>query len=79
MLLETIGDTAAVEAVLQLAHAVMVEGGAVDHRVGHDGISHGGLGADVLRVLLHSRPPSQVRRRKTALTRLAAPRRRIPE
>jgi hypothetical protein len=40
MLLEAVGDTAAVEAVLQFTHAVVVEGGAVD-RVGH-----GGLGAD---------------------------------
>src|SRR5216684_4495455 len=34
MLLEAVGDTAAVQAVLQLTHAVVVEGGAVD-RVGH--------------------------------------------
>ena len=34
MLLEAVGDAAAVETVLQLTHAVVVEGGAVD-RVGH--------------------------------------------
>src|SRR6267378_5411719 len=34
VLLEAVGDTAAVEAVLQLTHAVVVEGGTVD-RVGH--------------------------------------------
>jgi len=34
VLLQAIGDAAAVEAVLQLAHAVVVEWGAVD-RVGH--------------------------------------------
>src|SRR6202047_1924667 len=56
MLLEAVGDTAAVEAVLQLAHAVVVKGGAVD-RVGH-----GGLGADLRHVSLHSRPPPQARR-----------------
>src|ERR1700691_3970987 len=53
MLLETVGDTAAVVAVLQLAHAVMVEGGAID-RVGHRG-----LGADLLHGLLRSRSPPQ--------------------
>src|SRR5580704_4146602 len=37
MLLEAVGDTAAVEAILQLTHAVMVEGGAVDS-VGHEGL-----------------------------------------
>src|SRR3984893_15584147 len=30
MLLEAVGDTAAVEAILQLTHAVMIEGGAID-------------------------------------------------
>jgi hypothetical protein len=44
MLLEAVGDTAAVEAVLQLTHAVVVEGGAID-RVGH-----GGLGATLRHV-----------------------------
>jgi hypothetical protein len=34
MLLETVGDAAPVKAVLQFAHAVMVEGDAVD-RVSH--------------------------------------------
>ena len=37
MLLKAIGDAAAIEAVLQLAHAVMVEGRAVG-RVGHWGL-----------------------------------------
>src|ERR1700730_7833819 len=60
MLLEAVGDTAAVEAVLQLAHAVVVEGGAVD-RVGH-----GGLGADLPHVSLHSRPPPRERRPRFA-------------
>src|ERR1700731_1232123 len=40
MLFEAVGDTAAVEAVLQLAHAVVVERGAVD-RVGHGGLACG--------------------------------------
>jgi hypothetical protein len=34
MLLESVGDTTAVEAILQFTHAVVVERGAVD-RVGH--------------------------------------------
>jgi hypothetical protein len=38
MLLEAIGDTPAIETVLQLAHAVVIEGGAVD-RLGHGGLS----------------------------------------
>src|SRR6202048_3881434 len=56
MLLEAVGDTAAVVAVLQLTHTVMVKGSAVD-RVGH-----GGLDADMRHVSLHSRPPPQARR-----------------
>ena len=36
MLLQAVGDAAAVEAVLQLPHAVVIEGGAID-RVGHLG------------------------------------------
>src|ERR1700731_3826 len=50
MLLEAVGDTAAVVAVLQLTHAVVVEGGAVDR------IGHGGLGAGVSRFIADRRP-----------------------
>jgi len=63
MLLEAVGDAAAVETVLQLTHAVVVEGGAVD-RVGH-----GDLGTDLRRVLLHSRPYPRRDRRSHNLHR----------
>ena len=49
MLLEAVGDAAAVETILQLTHAVVVKRGTVD-RVGH-----GCLGADLRQVLLDSR------------------------
>jgi len=51
MLLQGVGDTAAVEPVLQLTHAVVVERGAVDR------VDHGGLGAYLRHVSHHSRPP----------------------
>ncbi len=37
MFLEPVGDTAAIEAVLQLTHAVMVERGTLD-QVGHESL-----------------------------------------
>ena len=56
VLLEAVGDTAAVQAVLQLTHAVVVEGGAVD-RVGH-GAS--GLTCGMSRFIADRRPRRDV-------------------
>ena len=50
MRLEPVGDMAAIEAVLQLTHAVVVEGGTRD-RVGQEGlgsVAHGTLWRSIL-------------------------------